>query len=88
VKYRHVAALALVGWYLMVPYEGKGPHFGNWAVVASFETRPACEAASASLRSDGYGSSAIDHPDQSDGRDRALEIGQKENANCAEFRGE
>ncbi len=89
-KLRHAAALALVGWYLMVPYQGKGPHFGNWAVVATFETRGACETASANLRADAYGSSAVDHPDSERpyGKDRAIEIWQKENATCQQFKPE
>ena len=80
---RHALALALVGWYLMVPYEGgKGPHFGDWTVIATFAGYQSCQRAASDLRSDAYGSSAIDRSDRSSGKDRALEIWQKENATC------
>jgi hypothetical protein len=90
-KPRHAAALALVGWYLIVPYEGgKYPHFGNWAVVATFASRQSCEKVAADLRADAYGSSAVDQSELSDAKDpygekRSLKIGQNQNATCNEF---
>ncbi len=50
-KPRHVAALALVGWYLMVPPSScfrKGPNvdapISGWHVKKSFETAIQCES--------------------------------------------
>ena len=52
-KSRHLAALALVGWYLMMPPDSaKIPHevdaevpLARWIVVSSFETEENCEKA-------------------------------------------
>ena len=61
-KPRHAAALALVGWYLMVPQiqsekqnligpftESHEPDFPNWHQVGSYDTAAECEAARAQL---------------------------------------
>jgi hypothetical protein len=84
---RHAAALALVGWYLMVPFAGKGPYFGGWTIRATFENQGECEAAAAKLRADGYGSSAVDQYDPRDpnGTDKASQTWQKVNATCNPF---
>lgn len=50
-KIRHVAALAFVGWYLMMPPDStKIPHevdsdapLSRWTVVATFDTEDNCE---------------------------------------------
>ena len=50
---RHLAALALVGWYLMMPPDSaKIPHdvdadtpLSHWVVVTSFDDEDACESA-------------------------------------------
>ena len=50
---RHLAALALVGWYLMMPPDSaKIPHdvdsdtpISRWVVVTSFDTEDNCEKA-------------------------------------------
>ena len=86
-NFRHAAALALVGWYLMVPYEGTGPNFGGWTIRATFEKRTDCESAAAKLRADGYGSSAVDRvgPSDSKDEDRASQIWQEENAKCLAY---
>ena len=50
-KSRHLAALALVGWYLMMPPDSnKIPHevsseaaLSRWIVVANFDTEENCE---------------------------------------------
>ena len=83
-NFRHAAALALVGWYLMVPYDGTSPNFGGWTIRATFEKRTDCESAAAKLRADGYGSSAVDRigPSDSKDEDRASQIWQEENAKC------
>jgi hypothetical protein len=48
---RHAAALALVGWYLMVPMPGNDPipnaevrSFAKWIHVHSFDSADTCEA--------------------------------------------
>jgi hypothetical protein len=51
VNLRHAAALALVGWYLLIP----PPHkfgddidnlpFGRWSILHSFDSATACERA-------------------------------------------
>ena len=51
-KYRHAAALALVGWYLMAPATTCKPipchvenySIGNWGSLGSFDTAEACIA--------------------------------------------
>jgi len=55
-KLRHVAALALVGWYLLVPpqtrtwwigaerYDDAAP-LSSWTIERSFDKAEACEAA-------------------------------------------
>jgi hypothetical protein len=45
-KLRHAAALALVGWYLMVPPStDEGAPLGHWKVAASYDSASACEEA-------------------------------------------
>jgi hypothetical protein len=52
-KSRHLAALAFVGWYLMMPPDSaKIPHdvdsdtpISRWVVVTSFDTEDNCEKA-------------------------------------------
>jgi|HubBroStandDraft_6_1064221.scaffolds.fasta_scaffold424914_1 hypothetical protein len=51
-KPRHAVALALVGWYLMVPLPGHAPipnanihTFSNWVHIASFDSAAECEHA-------------------------------------------
>jgi hypothetical protein len=58
-KRRHLAALTLVGWYLMMPPDSaKIPHevepsapLSRWAIVATFDTAEKCEKALADLQS-------------------------------------
>jgi hypothetical protein len=46
---RHAAALALVGWYLMVPISGNDPipnptiNFSKWINIRSFDSAERCE---------------------------------------------
>jgi len=55
---RHLAALTLVGWYLMMPPDSaKIPHeveqsapLSRWAIVATFDTTEKCEKALADLQ--------------------------------------
>ena len=57
-KIRHVAALALVGWYLMMPPDSaKIPHnvdaeaaLSRWIVVATFDADDDCEKALAGVQ--------------------------------------
>ncbi|SRR5216684_4712508 len=45
-KTRHAAALALVGWYLMVPRSsGSEAVLYSWSILHSYDTAQACEAA-------------------------------------------
>jgi hypothetical protein len=50
-KSRHGAALALVGWYLMVPIPGSDPipdpvaTFSKWVSIRSFDSAEGCEDA-------------------------------------------
>ena len=52
-KSRHLAALALVGWYLMMPPDSaKVPHdvdtgvpLAHWIVVSTYDTEENCEGA-------------------------------------------
>ena len=56
---RHLAALTLVGWYLMMPPDSaKIPHevessapLPRWSIVATYDTTEKCEAALADLQS-------------------------------------
>jgi len=52
---RHAAALALVGWYLMVPpmgYKGNQAGLYGWYIVHSYDTAQACEEAPANGETD------------------------------------
>jgi len=67
VKSRHAAALALVGWYLMVPpvadraydlsqprlIEGSAP-LSDWLIRRAYDTADECEKAKEELRKDGW----------------------------------
>jgi hypothetical protein len=56
---RHVATLAFVGWYLMMPPDSSRiPHsvdmtapLSRWSIVTSFDTSEKCEKALAELQS-------------------------------------
>ncbi len=43
-KLRHAAALALAGWFLMVPIPDLSGPIAKWDHYAAFETEAACEA--------------------------------------------
>jgi len=58
-KIRHAAALALVGWYLMVPYEDQSSHSEKWTVLATFADYRSCVSAVAELQAEGRESSAV-----------------------------
>ena len=49
-RFRHAAALALVGWYLMVPPDSTVPHsvdsaapISRWTIVTNFEGADTCK---------------------------------------------
>ena len=45
-KIRHAAALALVGWYLLVPLPGDpGAPISLWSQIGSYDTAKECTAA-------------------------------------------
>ena len=50
-KLSHAAALALVGWYLMMPAMIKGVDapFPEWGIVRTFDSSDKCEEAEADL---------------------------------------
>jgi hypothetical protein len=57
VKPRHAAALALVGWYLMVPPDSTVPHsvdsaapMSRWSIVTNFESADTCKQALTELQ--------------------------------------
>ncbi len=54
---RHAVALALVGWYLMVPPDSTVPHsvdsaapISRWSIVTNFESTDTCKQALTELR--------------------------------------
>jgi rRNA-processing protein FCF1 len=54
---RHAAALALVGWYLMVPPDSAVPHsvdsaapMSRWSIVTKFESTDTCKQALTELQ--------------------------------------
>ena len=50
-KFRDAAALALVGWYLMMPPKlDNGPPNKQWSILQSFDTGKECERAAGKLR--------------------------------------
>jgi hypothetical protein len=57
-RYGHAAALALVGWYLIVPPDSTVPHsvdsagpISRWSIVTDFESAANCKQALAELQS-------------------------------------
>jgi hypothetical protein len=51
-KHNHAAALVLMGWYLMVPplvekYPVWSKPFSQWKVIATFDSKNACEVSRA-----------------------------------------
>jgi hypothetical protein len=67
-KSRHLAALALVGWYLMMPPDSpKIPHevdsaapLSRWIVVSNFDTQEHCEKQLADLQNNGQDPVGLD----------------------------
>jgi hypothetical protein len=61
-KLRHSAAVALMGWYLMVPPPGSPPNGGerirHWQILASFDSARECEAQRASVKKSAADSAA------------------------------
>lgn len=43
-KLRHAAAIALVGWYLMLPAGDETAPLSNWQIANTFERAADCEA--------------------------------------------
>jgi len=74
-KTRHAAALALVGWYLMVPPTENANHIdpfvplSKWVVLRAFDTATACDDAQDQLRD----------------RTSHLNLVQRSVPSCAEF---
>jgi hypothetical protein len=58
-KLHHTAALALVGWYLMVPpAEHVNLPISRWNHIASFDTADKCETDRVNLEKDNRGNPA------------------------------
>ncbi len=96
-KRRHAAALAIVGWYLMMPPDSaKIPHsvdsrapLSRWMIVATFDTSEACEKALADIQSKERDPSELDTTGKlrrlkKDPPDPALGISRAVNSGCVE----
>jgi len=59
VNLRHATALALVGWYLMVPSTREIPYSVKWIVLTTFADYRSCDSVAAELRAEGLGTSAV-----------------------------
>jgi hypothetical protein len=82
-KPRHAAALALIGWYLMVLSHPEKPYWEGWTAVAPFESESVCQHVVAALQSEGFHSSAIYRVQPfADGSHKAFAAWQLENAMC------
>jgi len=71
VNLRHAAALALVGWYLMVPIPGNDPipdpvaTFSKWVSIRSFDSAERCEDGRQNvIRLGAGGPQLMSYPDQ------------------------
>jgi hypothetical protein len=76
---RHAAALALVGWYLMVPSKEHKPPYWN-TIGESFERQKDCEKAAARIQQEAYGRSAVDTDPNQD----VFKLWQLENIGCSD----
>lgn len=56
---RHAAALALVGWYLMVPLSSPRDPISQWYQVHSFDTAAQCNAVLEWEMTDDYAKQSI-----------------------------
>lgn len=96
-KRRHATALALVGWYLMMPPDSpKIPHsvdlkapLSRWTVVVSFPTSEACEKALADIQNKERDPVELDttgklRSKKKDPPDLALGISRAINSGCVE----
>ena len=96
-KSRHIAALALVGWYLMMPpnstriphsVESEAP-LSRWSIVTSFDTSESCEKALADLQSQNRDPTELDttgklRRSQKQAPDPALGRARAINSGCVE----
>jgi hypothetical protein len=85
-KLRHAAALALAGWYLIIPpIERSGiiarETEDHWIIAARFEQKTDCERAARLMRSNGVNSSLVAHSSEY----TRAEPAQKERATCIPF---
>ena len=58
-KTRHAAALALVGWYLMVLTDPDKPYWKGWTAVRSFQSESECKTVAYTLAEWGWNHSAV-----------------------------
>ena len=76
---RRAAALALLGWYLIVPSKGSEPPYWN-AIGESFQNQRDCQKEAARIQQEAYGRSAIDTSSNED----AFKLWQLENIECSD----
>ncbi len=92
---RHAAALALVGWYLMVPPDGPTPSsplywhsyspLSRWQIVEPFDTAAACKDAANKLTEDAvhiWNSSLGKKLDKDSEKDLIFKWGRELSASC------
>jgi hypothetical protein len=89
-KSRHAAALALVGWYLIIPPIGRNGMIAHeamehWLIAGQFWTKGGCEQAAREMRADGFDSSLIARGVTVGSKYVNDEWAQKEQAVCVSF---
>jgi hypothetical protein len=70
-KPRHAAALALVGWYLLVPVGDGSQPFRDWSHVGSYDTAKECEDAQLEFVNGAKGPHFVQHGTMT--RERVIE---------------
>ena len=89
---RHAAALALVGWYLMVPpirtpkddkpYLDEHAEYGSWKTLHTFETQDQCEVVRNRTKKDARRGELTVFSDNFPVRDSALWLAQEADLEC------
>jgi hypothetical protein len=94
VKPRHAAALALVGWYLMVPpirtpkddqpYLDEKVEYPSWKIIHTFATQDDCEAVRDHVAKYARRGELTIFPNYIPVRDTALSLAQEADMECIE----
>jgi|SRR5208282_1544255 len=92
---RHAAALAVVGWYLMVPPDSTVPHsvdsaapISRWSIITNFESADTCKQALRELQNKNGNPSKLDFTgrlgrfQQRQGADPELARARVDHATC------